>query len=114
LQLDATKGNRDIVYVEGVENLKQAMRTRLDTELGENILFPNLGLPRVVGMGEPTIDAEILKVLVSQAIRGDNRIANVGSIKVSNSQSLDRFDLEVDAAVRGFNSPVKLATTHTL
>lgn len=114
LQLDSTKNNSDVLYVEGVENLKQAMNTRLDTLLGENVLFPNVGLNRVIGMGEPLVDAEILKVYISQTIAADTRVAAISAISVSNTQALDRYDVVVDVAVRGFNSPVKLATTQTM
>lgn len=108
LVVDPVLGNRDIVYVEGIDNLKQAMRTRLETELGESVLFPALGLPQIVGLGEPSIDVEMVRVFVGQAIGGDNRIASIGSVRVSNTTSPDFYEVEVDARVRGYNAPVKI------
>lgn len=108
LVLDAVKGNRDVVYVEGIDNLKQAMRTRIETELGESILFPELGLPQIVGLGEPIIDVEMVRVFIGQAIGADNRIANLGSVRVSNTNSPDYYEIEVDARVRGYNAPVTI------
>ncbi len=114
LVLDAEKGNKDILYVAGIENLKQGIRTRLETVLGENVLYPNLGLERVIGMGEPDIDVEILRVFVSQAISADNRVANLGSVRVSNTESLDAYNIEVDARVRGLTAPVLVNVTQSL
>lgn len=108
LVVDAGKANRDVEYVAGIDNLKQAMRTRLETELGESVLFPDLGLPQVIGVGNPTIDAEMLRVFIGQSISADNRIANLGSVRVSNTTSPDFYEVEVDARVRGFNAPVRV------
>jgi hypothetical protein len=108
LALDPVKGNRDVVYVEGIDNLKQAMRTRIETELGESVLFPDLGMPQIVGLGEPIIDVEMVRVFIGQAISADNRIANLGSVRVSNTNSPDFYEIAVDARVRGYNAPVTI------
>jgi hypothetical protein len=111
LVMDIAGGGKDVAYVEGIENLKQAMRTRLETILGENVLYPSLGLPRIVGTGAPVVDAEIIRVLVSQAISADNRIANIGNVIVANETSPDLYEIEVDARVRGITAPIQVSTT---
>ena len=106
LELDPVKGYRDVKYVEGVDNLQQALRTRLETTLGENPIFPTLGIPRIVGVGNADVDTEIVRIMVGRAITADGRVAGVNSIRVSAESAGDTYVIDADVAVRGVGAVV--------
>lgn len=110
LVLDPRKNNRDVKYVEGVENLQQAITTRLNTIAGENPLYPALGMERVIGLNEATLDAEILRVHVQRALSADSRIQSTKVRVTSGETSRDTYDVDVEASTRNGLPPVELLT----
>lgn len=48
--IDEAGGAADCYHVSGIDCLAQNFITRLTTEQGQNILYPNIGLPRLIGI----------------------------------------------------------------
>lgn len=104
--VDEAKGKTDFKTVRGVANLEQAVRTRVITERGTNSLYRRLGLKRLVGIGIPAVDQEIVRLQFRDAITADPRIAKVVNVRFLATASPDTVDIELDAQVRGFNEPI--------
>jgi len=107
-EVDPASNGTDIRHVSGIENLQQALRTRMITEQGTNVLYRRLGIRRLVGIGIPNIDDEIVKFRFREAITADPRIARVTDVRLVSGTSLDVVDVDLDAQVRGFNAPVSV------
>ena len=114
LKLDPAKGYRDVRYVEGVSNLQQALRTRLETTLGENPIFPTLGIPRSVGVGNTDVDTEIVRIMVGRAITADGRVNGVNSIRVSTESAGDAYVIDADVAIRGVGAVVPIPSVRAM
>lgn len=104
--IDTSGGSTDARTISGVDNLAQALKFRLSVEQGTDLLYKNIGYRRVVGLNIPIVDAESLRLRLSEAVIADPRISTVGAVKISESSSADAIEVELDAAVRGFNDPV--------
>jgi len=104
LVIDAAHGSTDILTVDGVPNLSQAMQTRIRTEQGTDILYRQLGCARVVGLGVTEVDLETAKIRLADAVAADPRIAAVTSVEFQLDQP-DSVLADVTAEVRGFMRP---------
>jgi hypothetical protein len=110
-EIDTANGSYDFVFASGIENLQQAVRTRVTTEIGADPLYQNLGVGRTVGTGLRDIDEVIQGYRYSRAINVDPRITSVLRAELSTIDSGDGLEIEVDARVRGFADPVVVRTT---
>lgn len=109
--VDVEGGSVDLKLVRGIPNLQQGVRTRIRTERGSDILYRNLGMRRVVGVGVTVIDLEQAQFSVVETVQSDPRIAAVRSIQFENrAESPDVVTIDMDAAVRGITRPVKIRT----
>lgn len=103
--IDTEGGSTDFKLVKGVENLKQAIRTRVTTERGTNVLYRRLGYERLVGLGIAVVDRELAAFRLGEAVSADPRIARLNGLELKASTD-DAIDVEIDAAVRGLNEQV--------
>lgn len=109
LAVDVEGGSTDFKISSGIPNLQQALRSRLRTERGSDILFRNLGVRRVVGIGITPIDLEQAQFSLIETVQTDPRISLVRNLRFTNAaESPDVLDVEIDAAVRGFTRPEKI------
>lgn len=79
------KGNSaDIPLVEGVDNLSQAIRNRIMTQLGANPRHPTYGckLNTLIGKGNNLILETIVRLMIIEALQGEGRIQLVSDITV--------------------------------
>lgn len=106
LELDPATGNTDVRTVVGLDNLSQALQFRVTTELGEDPLFKTIGYRRIVGSSFGTVDREMLGIRISEAVRADPRITATARIRVS-QPTPDAAVVELDASVRGFDTPIR-------
>lgn len=109
LVLDPASGGTDVKLIKGVNNLKQAIRTRMITEQGSNVLYRRLGHKRLIGIGIPSVEDEVVRLRLREAIAADPRIANVGAVRFNEPASPDTIDVEIDATVRGLNEPITVS-----
>ncbi len=109
LQLAPT-GSTDVAIVRGIDNLKQAIGTRVRTTRGDSGLFSQLGTDIVIGTGTPGIDRHMAKVRVQQGIQADPRITNVTGITLNSAVSADIVDVEFNATVYGLSEKITIST----
>lgn len=73
-KIDATHGSVDGVKTRGIGNLAQGLGSRLRTERGTNILYPSIGLERLVGVNQLENPATQAQLRVRQQILADPRV----------------------------------------
>lgn len=81
--------NGDIALSYGIDNAVQAIRAKMQTELGANRRHPNLGLVNIVGVST-TISAQAKTLLVNSIvgqIQADSRFDRVQSVSVERDMS---------------------------
>lgn len=103
---DPESDNSDVKTVAGVANLQQALAVRILTTLGENPLFPNLGMPRVIGNSNAILDREIIRLRIRQAVENDPRINSVLSVTTQTTGSADQALIDYTVSVRGFSNAI--------
>jgi hypothetical protein len=93
--IDVAGGSVDIHYVQGMGNLEQALAARLRTEKGTNILYPNIGLPRLVGtkafneqLAENQYEARL-------QLLADTRVASVASFRFDTEEDVITIEAEI-------------------
>lgn len=74
-------GGIDFDLVDGREEVEQAIRLRLQTRLGEDILSPQVGVPfhDLVGIFNPTL----ISALITQSLVRDPRIENISGMTIT-------------------------------
>lgn len=107
LVVDVEGGSVDLKAVGGVPNLQQALRTRIITERGTDVLYRNLGAARVVGLGVTEVDLETAQIRLGEAILGDPRVAGLQAIKLE-LEAPDSVVADVTAEVRGLQRPERV------
>lgn len=110
MAIDLDGGSIDFLLVRGVPNLEQAIRTRLTTEQGTDVLYRLLGYKRVVGIGIQEVDREIVEFRLVEAVESDPRIVGIRAVEFDTSRP-DVIDVEMDAEVREFDESVSLQAT---
>lgn len=113
LAVDVEQGSTDFKVVSGIPNLQQGILSRLLTEKGNDILYHNLGTSRVIGMGLTEVELEIAQFRIVEAVQADPRITGVRRIRILDSEggaTPDAVQVELDAEVRGFNTPLVIQT----
>ena len=109
--IDSASGGTDVYHVQGVPNLGQNVVVRLMTEQGQNILYPNLGLPRVIGvknLGEVLVQKEYE---ARNQILADPRVSKLNELQFTLNEDV----LEVRASIVpvGFTSARTISRTLT-
>jgi len=103
--VDTERGATDFKLIAGVDNLKQAVRTRVTTERGTDVLYRRLGYKRLVGLGIAVVDRELAAFRLGEAVSADPRIAAIHGLRLKASTD-DAIDVEIDAAVKDLNEQV--------
>lgn len=106
--VDASSGNTDLKSASGLDNLAQAVLTRVSLERGQDPLYQSLGVDPVVGSSIAAIDAQTLAFNLREALTQDPRIAQVLSLSVQRSSGGDGLMLQGSLQARGFSEPVPL------
>jgi hypothetical protein len=104
--IDTEHGSIDVKKVSGMNNLSQVVILRLLTERSTDILYKNLGIRRILGLGFTAVDVETARYRVSEAINGDARIAAIENLKFE--QNIDQLITDVVVIVRGFSESRKI------
>lgn len=100
--IDTAGGSTDVRKVKGVKNYAQAIEMRFRTEQGFNILYPQIGLPKLVGQRgfqEKLADANFA---ARQQLLSDKRTERVISFRFRVDN--DKVFIEADVQPVGFNS----------
>lgn len=106
--IDPDTGDVDAKIVSGVKNLQQGIRTRLITERGSDILYKQLGVQRVVGLGLTIVDLETAQLRLVESVQQDPRVAGVRNVEFQNGPPDDALYVEMDVEVRGLTRPQKI------
>lgn len=106
--IDRERGSTDVKRVQGKDNLCQAMTTRLITEQGEDILYQQVGVRRIVALNVATVDLETARYRIQEALLADPRIAAVRSIDFTVVG--DQVAVDAVAVVRGFGTATPVRT----
>jgi len=99
IPVDTDMGSVDAKIVEGKANIVQAVFQRLVTDRGTDTLYKNVGIQRVVGLGFTTVDIEMARFRITEAVRADPRISAVQDAQFE--QNEDAFSADITVSVRG-------------
>ncbi|MBT8430094.1 MAG: LysM peptidoglycan-binding domain-containing protein [Gammaproteobacteria bacterium] len=110
-KIDAAHGAVDGTRAAGIGNLAQALGSRLRTERGTNLLYPGLGLPRLIGASQLESPAPEINLRVRQQILADPRIDRLES--ASFSVVNDAVEVEIKAQPVGATTPRTISQTLT-
>ncbi len=108
LVVDVEGGSTDFKLLVGVPNLEQAVRTRIITEKGSDLLYQTLGTTRIVGVGARVLDNQRAKFSVIDSVQSDPRIASVSSVQTAETAD-DVLAMELDVVVQGIAASTKIA-----
>ena len=107
--VDTAGGSVDIKLVRGLDNLSQGLRTRIRTERGSDILYRNLGMRRVIGVGVTALDLEQVQYTIIDTIQADPRVSSVAGLTFDNlAETPDVLDIDMDVSVRGLTRAEKV------
>ncbi|TVX91769.1 DUF2634 domain-containing protein [Paenibacillus agilis] len=84
----------NVKWVEGREELAQAVRVRLGTRLGESFFTPEMGLDHEQMIGQP-FNEDQLRELVLEALADEYRIASVDEIDIQFDRASRTADVHV-------------------
>lgn len=110
LVIDEAGGSVDVKVVAGIPNLQQAIRSRIITERGTDLLYKELGTSRIVGLGLDVVDFETAQFRLLDSVQADPRISGIRSMSFQTEQA-DSVVAEIEAEVRGFTKPEKISVT---
>lgn len=105
---DLFDGVKDVATIRGVPLLRQALTVRLLTSKGEHGVFPNYGLPKLVGEPSAGSTAGLLSASANEQMTADPRISQV--TKISLEDMGDAISVEcMVTTVGGPDIPVAVA-----
>lgn len=107
--IDTNNGSTGIRTSHGLDNLAQAVLTRVSLTRGEDPLYQGLGIDAVVTSGYPDIDGQTLAFSLKEALTQDPRISQVDSLAVTHTASGDGVILQGQLQARLFADPVPLS-----
>ncbi|MGH8035821.1 MAG: LysM peptidoglycan-binding domain-containing protein, partial [Lysobacterales bacterium] len=111
-RINTAGGSVDVLKVRGVDNLAQGLDGRLHTTQGENILYPQFGLPRGVGGRSLESEEEVSsRFQIRQQLLADARVEQVVSLRFTPIE--DRLEIEADVQPVGLTSVRTIAKTLT-
>lgn len=109
--VDTSHGATDARLISGIDNMSQAILVRLKTIQGENIIFPRLGLPRLVGVKQLQDNTSEAALRVRQQLLADPRIERI--IKYEFELVDDALTLFATVMPVGFNTSRVISRTLT-
>lgn len=109
--IDIPGGSTDVRKVEGIKNIGQAIESRFRTERGTNILYPGIGLPRLVGSKGVHEEVAEARHEARRQLLADIRIEHIASFRFT--QEEDRLVLTADVQPKGFNTTRTISRTLT-
>ena len=95
--------------VTGIDNVKQAADTRLVIEQGTALLYPLLGLQRIVGTGQASADLQQTRLRIQQALEADPRIASVPHLSAYAQADGVALDITLELIGGGGQTKLRLA-----
>jgi len=99
--------NGDVKLVEGIDNMKQAVRIKFETEQGELSLHPFFGIKYPLGVKIPPAGGFIeFDVNARASLLSDQRIGQINRLKISFSGNT--LDVKADVKVKGFDNALTL------
>jgi hypothetical protein len=102
-RIDTAHGATDVLRSRGVDNLGQGLETRLRTEHGHDLLFPNVGMPRTVGdVADDQQSFDSVRYQVRQQILADPRVQQLVGFSLLEQE--DVLTLEADIVPVGYSS----------
>jgi hypothetical protein len=107
-QIDSGAGDTDFSEAAGLENLSQGLTTRVTTEQGTSTLYKNLGYKRLIGLGSASLDREIARIRMGDAVLADPRITALTGLTFLANLPADAVQVRIEAGVRGFQQPLTL------
>lgn len=95
---DIYSDTSDIATITGMENLYQAIQDRLLTEMGSLPLHPTYGsrLKTLIGKGNSLINEMLVKMMVTESLQYEQRIALIQNIDVSFSRTTQTMYIVVE------------------
>lgn len=105
--VDVEGGSQDFKKVRGVNCLAQGLRTRAITERGHDTLYKQLGMVRVIGLGNTVVDAETVRFRAIETLNQDARVAAVRRLEIVSEA--DRVTIDSDVEIRGFADTQSIA-----
>ncbi|MCX6627059.1 MAG: hypothetical protein NTW28_05460 [Candidatus Solibacter sp.] len=106
------QGRRDLLLVDGIDNLTQAIANRLKTRKGElsGLGHPNYGSRHHDLIGEPNVERtrNLVKLYVLEALREEARIEKVLSATVRAEHDPPRESVRIEISVRVLGSALPL------
>lgn len=100
--------NGDLSTLSGADNLRQALKHRINTDIDELITHPDYGCNAsvAIGMGVVPIVAMMLAGYIQRALKQEPRIATIDNIKAASSG--DAINIDVSVTSVGDNTAVDL------
>jgi hypothetical protein len=111
--IDTAGGSTDVRKIKGVANLSQGLDGRLRTNQGENILYPQVGMPRQVGTRslEDATETINTRYLIRRQFLADARVERLVSLQFIPEN--DQVKIEAEVQPVGFTSTRTIARTLT-
>lgn len=102
-------GTGDLVTIEGIDNIVQALRNRLATMRGELLLHPDYGMERglAVGIEGTRSNAIVAGLETARTVRQDPRVAAVRNLEIVFADTINRAGMIVDL-IGGRDVPLNL------
>lgn len=101
IPVDVEGGSVDVKTVRGLNNMKQSLIIRLRTEQGTDILYKNVGLPRIIGLNNRPLDLQTARFRLIQSLEADGRVAAVRQVLFENDNDILNADITLE--LRGFS-----------
>lgn len=80
---DLVMENNELVFINGVDEIKQCLRQILRTNTNEWFLDPTLGFDRYTVLGQKTFNEEDVREALVNAIEQEPRIETVENIEIN-------------------------------
>jgi hypothetical protein len=110
-KVNVTHGATDGTKTAGIGNLAQGLGSRLRTERGTNIIHPNLGLERLVGVNQLENPSAQIQLRLRQQILADPRIDRL--VSASFSFAKDAITVDIKAQPVGATTARPISQTLT-
>lgn len=107
--IDVASGGTGIRVAAGLDNLAQAVLTRVSLTRGEDPLYQGLGVDPVVTSGYSDVDSQTLAFSLKEALTQDPRISQVESLSVTTTESGDGVVLQGKLQARLFADLIPLS-----
>jgi hypothetical protein len=107
IAVDVEGGSVDAKVVSGIQNMVQALTTRIDTEQGTDLLYKRVGVGPVIGTNMLVADLESARAKISEAILADPRVASVRRLDFTGTDK-NALIVDGDAELRGFTEAASI------